>query len=122
MRTAGILPQPPSLLNDLCDGSRGVVDVVRVESSDADAPSLDGVDGEFFAQSPDLFLGEAGVGEHAPLLQDEAEIRARRAVLDVADEIQPHALDAFTHGAKLLLPKRAQFRRAEHGGDELAAM
>src|SRR5207302_8243574 len=113
---------PPELLNDLGDRLRDVVDVAGVERGNADAPCLDGVDRVLLAQPLHLFLGEARVGEEAALREDEAEIDARRALFDPAHELASHVLDALAHGAEFLVPLRAQLRRREHAGGELAAV
>ena len=73
------------------------------------------------AQAMYLRLAQAGVGEHAGLLVDEAEIRrAERAQL--LDEARAHRVDARTHAAQLLLPARAQLSAAEHAGDQRGAV
>src|SRR3954469_6283881 len=111
-----------TLLNYLGDRVGNVADVAGVERRDADAAGFDRVDRVVLAQALHLLLGEPGVGEHAALLQDEAEIRVRHALLDVAHEVEAHALDAIAHRAELLLPLGAQLAGGEDRGDQLAAV
>src|SRR3954463_960226 len=84
-----------------------VFDVAGIQRGDADAAGLDGVDGVLLAQALHLVLGEARVGEHAALLEDEAPVHLG-ALLDVCGELEAHALDAVAHGAELLFPLGAQ--------------
>src|SRR5438034_10384253 len=98
-----------ALLNDFGDRFRYVIDVAGVERGDADAAGLDRVDRVILTQALHLLLGQAGVREHAALSQDEAEIGARRALLDLAHQVEAHALDAIAHDTQFLLPLRAQF-------------
>src|SRR5205085_11354615 len=107
---------------DLGNRLRDVVDVAGVERGDADAPGLDGVDRVLLAQSLHLLLAEARIGEEATLCDDGAEIDARRALLDLGDELAPHLLDALAHRAELLVPECAELGRGEYAGGELAAV
>src|SRR2546421_1682628 len=113
---AGILP------DYFRDRVGDVVDVLRVERGDTDAAGVDGVDGKFLAQAPHLLAAQAGVREHAALLEHELEVAARRLGVDQVDEALAHRLDPLAHRADLALPQAAQLRAVQHGGDDLPAV
>src|ERR1700687_844601 len=81
------------LLNEhACDGLRHIIDVARAQCSDADAAAVDRVDRIFFPQPPHLFPTESRIGEHAALLDHEAEIEIRTKRADLLDELASHRL------------------------------
>src|SRR5690606_13245268 len=81
----------------LYDGVGDVVQVVVVQRGRADAPRADGVDAEFHAQALDLCCRQSGIGEHAALLGDEAEVLPGAFFGQLADHGQAHFLDAGAH-------------------------
>src|SRR5688572_5354448 len=87
------------------DGVGDVIDVFGRERRNADPPGIDGVDSVLLAQAAHLLLGKAGVGEHAALLEDEAEVRVRYPLVDAVDQRLAHRLDALAHLAQLFLPQ-----------------
>ena len=54
--------------------------------------------------------------------ENETQIDRGRMLLDLRHELASHVLDALAHGAEFLVPLRAQLRRREHAGGELAAV
>src|SRR5690606_1263865 len=93
------------LLQDGCNGLGHVVDVAAVERCHADAAAGYGVNTVLFTQGVDLFLGETGIGEHAALLEDEAEILLDAVFLQFGDQLAAHVANAFTHAGQLLRPE-----------------
>src|SRR5262245_32334988 len=108
-RQASLTTQTSTRLADyLCDCVCAVVDVLAIERGDADTAALDGIDRVLLAHAQHLILGQAGIGEHAALAQDEAPVGAGYAALDAIDQGLAHQLDAVAHGAQLLVPELLQ--------------
>ena len=61
---------------------------------------------------------QAGVGEHAALLDDEGEVLGNALGLDCVNQAGAHGADAITHTAKLIFPLLAEFRRGKHGSNQ----
>ena len=62
-----------------------ILDVLRVECRDANAPSVDGIDRELVAQPMHMLAVQARVGEHPALLADEFKVDVRCAVGELRD-------------------------------------
>ncbi|MNC00738.1 hypothetical protein D3C75_480710 [compost metagenome] len=60
---------------------------------------------------------QAGVGEHAALTTDEAEIALRRFLCQQVDHLGTHATNAQAHFGQFGFPLGAQFRAVQHGSD-----
>ena len=72
----------------LNDGVSDVTDFVAVLCCSADPTGVNRLNAELDAQSLDLLRREAGVGEHAALGCDEAEIRLRALGRQLLDHAQ----------------------------------
>ena len=112
----------PFSLQDLDDGLGDGLQVRFVQRGDADTAGADGVDTELGLQALDLVGGQAGIGEHATLATDEAEVALGAVGCQLLDHRQAHVADAVAHLAQFLLPEGPQFRAVEHGGDDAGAV
>ena len=66
--------------------------------------------------------GQARVARTCRAAADEAEVALRAAAGQRSTRPLAHALDAVAHFGQFRFPLRAQFRRGQHGGDDLAAV
>jgi len=69
-----------------------------------------------------LRCGQAGIGEHAALLNDEREVLGNALGLDGIDQAGTHGADAITHAGQLGFPHLPKFRRGQHGSNQGAAV
>ncbi len=103
-------------------GVSHIVDVAAVEARHAHAAGAHQIDGELFAQAIYLLRGEAGVAEHAALVDEVAEIAARHLGAQYLEQLLAHRLDAGAHLGHFIDPHCVQLGLAHHRRGDLATV
>lgn len=106
-------------------GGKALCDSIKItfrQSRYVDPTILCCADAKIRAKGLHLFLGEAGVREHALLLRQTGEVLHNLSISQFLAQDLSHERDAFAHFIQFSRPIRAQFRITQHGCNDPRAM